>query len=125
MRHTGICRVVKTFGERSVAEVARKLEHDYGDRFRPFGATLAVRPIRISHVLSVGDGLQLALDPDDLSAWEHWGFFESDIEYRVRRRFASRWKRVKNDADLRAWMESESVKYLNTLAKRTAPPAVQ
>jgi hypothetical protein len=59
-----------------VRDVAIRIEREYGPSFEPLGAALKVRPIRISALRHVGEGISLDLDPDDVEQWNWFGDFE-------------------------------------------------
>jgi hypothetical protein len=89
-----------------------------GDAFRPHGARLRVVPIRISHLASVGEGVALELDPDDVAAWKWWGDFESDIEVSRRPRFSRQWHGRLAAEEVVAWLRKEAKDYLAQLEAR-------
>jgi hypothetical protein len=74
-----------------------------------------VLPIRITHFLSVGEGVALHLEPDDTGAWNHWGDFESDIEVAVRPRLAHTWRQKLSLSEVEAWLRKEASSYLRRL----------
>jgi hypothetical protein len=110
-----MCRHVKRFRSAQLTEVAREIEADLGDAFRPHGARLRVVPIRISHFLSVGEGVALELDPDDVARWDRWGDFESDIEVSRRTRLSATWKDHLGPDEVAAWLRNEASRYLACL----------
>lgn len=116
MSHTGVCRTVKRFRVHWLEEVARRVEADIGDEFRPYGAQFVVRPIRVSHLKTVGEGLQLDLAPVDLKRWTRWGDFEKDLEVRRRRRLTSNWEPLQSPGEVETWLRSEAQTYLSKLA---------
>ena len=101
-----------------MTQIAADNEAALGDAFRPHGAQLRVVPIRISHLASVGEGVALELDPDDVAAWEWWGFFESDIEVSRRPRFSRQWNDRLSADDVVAWLRKEAKDYLAQLEDR-------
>jgi hypothetical protein len=115
MGHSGICRRVDRFTYQWLEQMARDAESRLGDDFEPFGATLQVHPIRISHVASVGEGVALHLSPHDLKAWEWWGVFEADVEISRRRRFAKTWEDLMSREVVRTWIDANSAEYLRLL----------
>jgi hypothetical protein len=108
-------QTVRRFLDPELAEIARAAEERYRERFRAYRADFKVEPTRISHLRSVGEGLELALHPDDPASWDWWGDFESGIEVRRRTRFTRSWRRVIEQAELAQWVESETERYLATL----------
>jgi hypothetical protein len=115
LAHTGVCRTVKRFSVHWLEELARRVEADLGDQFRPYGAQLVVRPIRVSHLKTVGEGVQLDLAPLDSKRWTRWGDFENDLEVRQRRRLTRNWEALQNPSE-EAWLRSEAHGYLAKLA---------
>ena len=107
-----MCRHVKRFRSAQLAEVASEIEAELGDAFRPHGARLRVVPIRISHLLSVGEGVALHLHPDDVASWDWWGDFESDIEVGRRARLSRKWEDWLSPDEVGAWLRSEAKSYL-------------
>ena len=95
--------------------MARDAESRFGDDFEPFGATLLVRPIRTSHIASVGEGVGLHLDPHDEKAWEWWGVFEADAEISRRRRFGKTWTELMSKEAVGSWIDANSAEYLRLL----------
>jgi hypothetical protein len=81
---------------------------------------LKVRPIRISHVGEVGEGVQLDLDPHDPKSWAWWGDFESDIEVRRRPRLSRAWRELMDAKQVDTWLRGEAESYLARLRGRTA-----
>jgi hypothetical protein len=118
--HTGVCRTVEKFTNAGLAELALKIERELGPPFEPYGASLKVRPVRISHLREVGEGVQLDLAPHDVQTWEWWGEFESDIEVRRRVRLTREWRDVRALPDVESWLRREADAYL---ARLRAPAA--
>jgi hypothetical protein len=118
--HTGVCRTVENFTNARLAELAVRIERELGPLFEPHGATLKVRPIRISHLRGVGEGVELGLAPHDLKTWGWWGEFESDIEVRRRARLSREWRDLRNLSEVEAWLRHEANSYL---ARVRAPAA--
>jgi len=56
-------QTVRRFLDPELAEIARAAEERYRERFRAYRADFKVEPTRISHLRSVGEGLELALHP--------------------------------------------------------------
>ncbi len=113
--HTGLCRTVTRFGNERLRDLAAMLESELGSPFKTHGATLKVRPIRISHLRDVGEGVQLDLSPHDPQGWMHWGDFESDVEVRRRPRFSRSWRDVLTPQQVEAWLRHETESYLAQL----------
>jgi hypothetical protein len=113
--HTGICRTARRFPAGWLADLAERVEAELASPFERFGARLRVLPIRISHLRSVGEGVELALDPHDPKAWAWWGEFESDLEVRRRARFSRHWHDIRAPDQVEAWLRMESEKYLAQL----------
>jgi hypothetical protein len=118
--HGGICRSVKRFGDAALREAALRVERDCGPSFEELRATLRVRPIRISGLRYVGDGVSLDLDPHDVKAWEWWGDFETDIEVRRRRRFSRQWAETRSAAQVEEWLRREAATCLADLREKEA-----
>jgi len=78
-------------------------------------------PIRISHLASVGEGVALELDPDDVGAWEWSGNFESDIEVGRRTRFSRQWRDQLGVDEVGAWLRKEADDYLTQLEPLETP----
>ena len=106
----------KSFGTPALADPARDLERKHGERFRPFGSTLRVRPARFHGVRRVCEGLSLDLDPDDVKSWEWWGDFEADLPVRARRRFSRTWSDVVSLGEVETWALAELDAYAERLA---------
>ena len=109
----------RSFGDPSMVDLAEAVEQEHAGEFARFGADLKVRPCKITHLTTVGEGVCLDVDPHDIGGWEHWGYFESHVEIRVRRRFSRRWRDVTSVDAIRAWLEREVADYLRTLEERT------
>jgi len=124
--HTGACRQVKRFRRQELARIGAEIEAELGEAFRPYGARVRVVPIRISHLASVGEGVALELDPDDVGAWEWSGDFESDIEVGRRTRFSRQWRDQLGVDEVGAWLRKEADDYLTQLENlsrfRPKPP---
>jgi hypothetical protein len=118
--HTGPCRTVKRFSSDWLGDLAERIERELGPPFESHGATLKVRPIRISHLREVGEGVQLDLAPHDRKTWGWWGDFESDIEVRRRARFGRDWRDVRTSQEVETWLRREADAYL---ARLRAPAA--
>ena len=118
--HTGVCRTVENFTNAGLAELALRIERELGPPFESHGATLKVRPVRISHLREVGEGVQLDLAPHDVKTWEWWGVFESDIEVRRRTRLSREWRDLRNLPEVERWLRDEADAYL---ARLRAPAA--
>ena len=116
--HTGVCRQVKRFRRQELAQLASEIEAELGDAFRPHGAQLRVVPIRITHLVSVGEGVALELDPDDVGKWEWWGDSESDIEVGRRPRFSRQWSDQLGREQVDGWLRKEAADYLAPLNGR-------
>jgi hypothetical protein len=110
--HTGTCRPVKRFRDKEIEQVARSVEARYEGRFEPHGAKLAVLPEQISHLRSVGEGVELHLFPANTKTWPHWGRFESDVEARRRPRMSGAWERTMSLQDVERWLQTEAENYL-------------
>jgi ribosomal protein S5 len=115
--HTGICRTVKRFGQTWLEEVARGTEGEFARFFEEYGASLAVLPIRISHLIHVGEGLEVALVPHDPKSWTWWGEFESDLEVRRRPRFGTRWDALHTQEEVRNWLRTTVQSYKAQLSR--------
>ena len=115
MGHSGICRPVERFPETWIEQLARDAESRLGDAFEPFGATFRVRPIRISHLASVGEGVALDLDPHDVKTWEWWGVFEADAEISRRTRLGNTRTDLMSQDEVRSWIETNGAEYLRVL----------
>jgi hypothetical protein len=113
--HTGICRTASRFGSEWLRDVAETIQSEHEARFTPFGATLRVRAIKVSHLLEVGDGLQLDLDPDDAGHWPFWGDFEADLEVRRRPRLMRNWREIYNREDVMNWARKRLDSYVAQL----------
>jgi hypothetical protein len=109
----------RSFNDPRLVELAAAIEREHAGRFVRFGADLTVGPRKFAHLTTVGAGVCLDVDPHDIGGWEHWGYFESDVEVRVRRRFSRRWRDVMSVDEIRAWLEREVADYLRTLEERT------
>jgi hypothetical protein len=118
--HGGVCRVVKRFRSASLAEVARSVEGEYASAFEPFRASFRVLPIKISHLLSLGEGVALHLFPHEPRRWPWWGDFEADLEVRRRPRFSREWVDLKTSAELGRWLRQQTEQYLATLRGTSA-----
>lgn len=106
---------MRRFRDRPLGEMATSLVAEFQDAFKRHGATVIVRPLRISHLTSVGEGVQLHLSPFDVKAWEHWGNFESDLEVSRRPRFSRAWATTVPLDDVRTWLRIEAQEYLRQL----------
>jgi len=63
VEHRGNTCAIRSRGEHHrIRDLARNIENELGSLFEPYGATLRVLPIRISHVREVGEGVQLDLE---------------------------------------------------------------
>jgi hypothetical protein len=113
--HTGICRPGKRFATDDLAAAARQVEAEFESVFERHGATLRVRPARFSHLRTVGDGVQLDLDPKDAGSWPWWGDFESDLEVRRRSRLGQEWTVLVGPKELAKWLRSEAQAYLDRI----------
>jgi hypothetical protein len=111
-----MCRTVRRFRDKQFQEMAASVKAEFQDAFKPHGATLVVRPQRISHLTSVGEGVQLGLSPFDVKAWDYWGDFESDLEVSRRPRGSKAWTTTVPLDDVRAWLRAEAQDYLRQLA---------
>jgi hypothetical protein len=100
---------------RWLAEQAAAAEAEYGPSFEEHGASFRVAPIRISHLLEVGDGVELELLPRDPGKWEWWGEFESELEIRQRRRFSGQWRDLVDQKGIESWLQAEAERYLAKL----------
>lgn len=63
-------------------------------------ASVRAVPLRISHLISVGEGLRLALVPDDARDLNIVGDFEFEVEIATRPRFSQQWTRLLEDEEL-------------------------
>ena len=113
--YSGVVRPVKRFSAPWLAAAAAAIESEVGDPFRPYGARLRARPIRISGVFSVGESVSLDLDPDQVEARDWWGDFESYVEVGRRARFSRKWNYRLDDDSVMAWLREESKDYLAQL----------
>jgi hypothetical protein len=113
--HAGVCRTVARFRDKQLEEMAASVESEYEGVFKPYGASVVVRPERISHFASVGEGIELALVPFEAKTWQHWGRFESDIEVSRRPRFSRVWRKTIPLDEVRVWLHAEAQKYLQSL----------
>jgi hypothetical protein len=110
--HAGPCRTVKRFSSEWLGDLASRMERELGARFESHGATLKIRPIRISHFREVGEGVQLDLFPHDPKTWHRWGEFESDIEVCRRARLSREWRDVRTPQEVETWLRREADDYL-------------
>jgi hypothetical protein len=99
-----------------LAELAQEVERESSQRFKPFAATLRVRPASFKGVAAVGKGLSLDLDPDDVKSWEWFGSFEADLAVRARRRFTRTWSDLHSADEIRAWVQTELQRYVQELS---------
>ena len=110
-----VLRAVKRFDAAWLADLTGRVEAERGAPFEKHGASLRVRPLRVAHVGSVGEGLSLDLDPHELGTWEWWGEFESTLEVRRRPRLGGPWIELCPVEDVRAWVDRELDRYLAKL----------
>jgi hypothetical protein len=106
---------VKRFRNPQLKQIAEHVEAEFADAFRPYRAQLRVVPIRISHIVAVGEGVQLDLDPDDRAKWDWWGDFEADMEVSRRSRFSHRWNELVATSDVELWLRGQAREYLAQL----------
>lgn len=116
IRHgPGLPRTVKRFGAAWLRELAMGIETEFQRRFEAHGARLAVSPLKVSGLTTVGEGVALVLIPRDPKAWDYWGDFESELEVRRRRRFSGEWQHVTSAEETETWIRSEADRYLGHL----------
>jgi hypothetical protein len=115
LHRRGICRPAKSFWNDALRDVADRVQKDCGAPFEQLGAELKVRPLRISALRHVGDGVSLDLDPHDVKEWNWFGDFESEIETRARRRFSREWHEALTVDEVEAWLRREAAAYLGEL----------
>jgi hypothetical protein len=65
-----VLRLVKRFDAQWLSELAAAVEGAHGPRFEAHGASLRVRPVRVTRLASVGEGVALELDPHEPGKWE-------------------------------------------------------
>jgi hypothetical protein len=110
-----VFRTVRRFDAPWLAELAAAVEDTRGFRFEAHGASLRIRPVRVTHVASVGDAVALELDPHEPGKWEWWGDFESTLEVRRRRRFGGEWADLFSVEEVSSWVDGELDSYLARL----------
>jgi hypothetical protein len=113
--HKGVCRTVRRFSPPWLEDAARTVEMDFGHAFEEYGARLAIRPIRISHLYHVGEGVEAALVPRDPKSWKWWGEFEADLEITRRPRLGRRWEDVHTRAEVQSWLRRTAESYWSQL----------
>jgi hypothetical protein len=123
-QYRGIVRPAKGFASKETRDVAEAIERDYGPSFEPLGATLKLRPIRISALSHVGEGVSVDLVPHDVKQWNWFGDFESGIETRTRRRFSREWLETRSLSEVEAWLRREAAAYLEELREKEQSLAV-
>ncbi len=96
-------------------DLANVIESEFQDSFEAHGARLAVSPVRISGLRTIGEGVALELIPRDPKTWEWWGDFESELEVRRRPRFSRAWRDVTSPSETENWLRSEAHRYLRHL----------
>jgi hypothetical protein len=111
----------KRFAGSWLSDLAREIERQNAERFEPFGAALRVRPAKFNGILTVGEGLSLDLDPDDVKTWEWFGSFEADLVVRARRRFRRNWSDLHRAVEVKAWAQAELDRYLQELSAPSSP----
>lgn len=105
----------RKFRDPSIAALAQELERGHGERFRPYGATLGIEPVRFSGVTTVGEGIAIELFPDDPKSWPWWGDFEADLPIRARSRLSRTWSEVVSLHDVEDWAETQLDAYIEKL----------
>jgi hypothetical protein len=95
------------------------VEAEYGQLFEEHGATFRVKPMRVSHLFEVGEGVELRLSPHEPGEWQWWGDFESDLEVRRRRRLSGFWHELLDEEEVDSWLRSETELYLSRLRGRS------
>jgi hypothetical protein len=105
----------RRFRSSSIAALAQELESGYGERFRPYGATLGIVPASFSGVTTVGEGIALELFPDDPKVWPWWGDFEADLPIRVRSRLSRAWSDAVSLGDAETWAVTQRDAYIEKL----------
>ena len=105
-QHSGPCRIARRFTVPGIAEVAHEVEEEGRLALASLGAGVQAVPLRISHLLSVGEGLALSLMPEDPRDLNIVGDFKFELEIAVRPRFSRRWERKLDDEELRQSLRS-------------------
>lgn len=109
----------RRFASPWLGALAREVERENSQRFKPFGATLRVRPARFKGLTAVGQGLSLDLDPHDVKSWEWFGSFEADLAVRARRRLRRTWSDLHSADEVAAWVQAELRRYEQELSARS------
>src|SRR5689334_21789571 len=113
-------READAFQSKDLAALASRIEAEFGEAFRRYGARLRLVPNTWPHLLEIGEGFEINLIPEKPETWEYWGDFETCREVLRRRSWSQKRTFISSLEDTEELTRKQIRKYLDTLSSKTA-----